>query len=217
MVYILFSAIHSDSFLELISDIWIIGSSIIKWTSEHTKNRATGRDLGLDKQGYNVIWVGHQGMLWYMVDTVISIMLSWRRPPAIILIHCGGNDLCKLKNGKLLFSIKSSLADIQRRLPDTTIIWSYILPRRNWLSAIHNESVNRSRKRLNRGVISFLQRNGGKAINHVDLEDLHPALFRDDGTHLSYLGNGMFINALQSALELFIKNPYRTLYPDELY
>jgi hypothetical protein len=113
MVYILFSAIHSDSFLELILDIWIIGSSNIKWASEHTKNRATGRDLGLDKQGYNVIWVGHQGMLWYMVDNVISIMLSWRRPPAIVLIHC---DLCKSKNGKLLFSIKSSLADIQRRL-----------------------------------------------------------------------------------------------------
>jgi hypothetical protein len=66
--------------------IWIIGSSNIKWASEHTKNRATGRDLGLDKQGYNVIWVGHQGMLWYMVDNVINIMLSWRRPPAIILI-----------------------------------------------------------------------------------------------------------------------------------
>jgi hypothetical protein len=32
-----------------------------------------------------------------------------------------------------------------------------------------NESVNRSRKRLNRGVISVLQRNAGKAINHVDL------------------------------------------------
>ena len=139
MVYIRFSAIHSDSFLELISDIWIIGSSIIKWTSEHTKNRATGRDLGLDKQGYNVTWVGHQGMLWYMVDNVISIMLSWRRPPAIILIHCGGNDLCKSTNGKWLFSIKSSLADIQRRLPDATIIWSYILPWRNWLGAIHNE------------------------------------------------------------------------------
>jgi hypothetical protein len=80
-----------------------------------------------------------------------------------------------------------------------------------------NESVNRSRRRLNRGVISFLQRNAGKAINHVDLEDLHLALFRDDGTHLSYLGNYIFIYALQSALELFIQYPYRTLYPDELY
>lgn len=139
-----------------------------------------------------------------MVDTLISIMLSWRRPPAIILIHCGGNDLCKSKNGKLLFSIKSSLADIQRRLPDTTILWSYILPRRNWLGAIHNESVNRSRKRLNRGVRSVLKRNGGKAINHVDLEDLHPALFRDHGTHLSYLGNDIFINALQSALDCLL-------------
>ena len=147
-----------------------------------------------------------------MVDNVISIMLSCRIPPAIILIHCGGNDLCKSKNGKLFFSIKSSLADIQRRLPDTTILWSYILPRRNWLGAIHNESVNRSRKRLNRGVRSFLQRNGGKAIKHVDLEDLHPTLFRNDGTHLSYLGNDIFINALQSDLELFILNTHIARY-----
>jgi hypothetical protein len=39
-------------------------------------------------------------------------------------------------------------------------------------------------------------------------------MIRDDGAHLSYLGNDIFINVLQSALELFIKYPYRTLYPD---
>jgi hypothetical protein len=105
------SFLSTFGFLSWINlSICIIGSSIIKWASKHTQNRATGRDLGLDKQGYNVIWVGHQGMLWYMVDNVINIMLSWRRPPAIFLIHCGGNDLCKSKNGKLLFSITGPIA-----------------------------------------------------------------------------------------------------------
>ena len=41
-------------------------------------------------------------------------------------------------------------------------------------------------------------------------------VYMNDVFHLSYIGNDIFINALQSPLQLFIKYPQRTLYADEL-
>ncbi|VDI02042.1 Hypothetical predicted protein [Mytilus galloprovincialis] len=198
------------------NDIWIIGSSLVKKASEHTQTRATGIDLGLEKLGYSIVWIGHSGMLWDMVPSIITALLNWRPPPSIILIHCGGNDLCNIQNGKLLYNIKDTLRQLMSSLPNTTVIWSYILPRRIWRNAMNKKAIERSRARVNRGVRSYLHKVGGKAIKHTDFDDIHPTLFADDGVHLSYIGNDIFINAIQSALELFIKYPNRFLYPDEL-
>ncbi|CAG2230925.1 unnamed protein product [Mytilus edulis] len=88
------------------NDIWIIGSSLVKKASEHTQTRATGIDLGLEKLGYSIVWIGHSGMLWDMVPSIITALLNWRSQPSIILIHCGGNDLCNIQNGKLLYNIR---------------------------------------------------------------------------------------------------------------
>jgi hypothetical protein len=53
------------------------------------KNRATGRDLGLDKQGYNVIWVGHQEMLWYMGYMVNGDPFKWQnKGPGVFCLSC---------------------------------------------------------------------------------------------------------------------------------
>lgn len=155
-------------------------------------------------------------MIWSMVDGTINSMLRWRGPPAVILIHCGGNDICSIKNGQLLYDIKTTFYNLNKFLPNTLLIWSYILPRRSWYGARNTISVNKSRIRINRGVRSYLHHLGGKAIQHLDFEDLHSALFHDDGVHLSYIGNDIFINDLQSGLELFIKSPVRRLYPDEI-
>jgi hypothetical protein len=68
---------------------------------------------------------------------------------------------------------------------------------------------------VNRDVRCFLHKFNGKVIHHPDLENLHPILFKNDVVHLSYIGNNIFINALQSALELFIiSTPYIKPYPE---
>jgi lysophospholipase L1-like esterase len=46
---------------------------------------------------------------------------------------------------------------------------------------------------------------------YPDLEDCHTSLFKD-GVHLSFLGNDIFINIIQGALEQFLLNPYTNLY-----
>ena len=69
------------------------------------------------------MWIGHPGMLWHMVPSIITALLKWRSQPSIILIPCGGTDLCNIKKSKLLYNIKDTLCHLMSSLP--TVIWSY--------------------------------------------------------------------------------------------
>jgi len=153
-------------------------------------------------------------MVWSMVETILRSMFTWRGPPKMLIIHCGGNDIPTKQNGDLIFEIRQGLSNIMSLMPYSIIIWSSILPRKEWRYANNNDAAERARKRVNRAVRRFLHKFNGKVIHHPDLEDLHPTLFNNDGIHLSYIGNDIFINALQSALELFISRPYIKTYPE---
>lgn len=201
--------------LSVSNDIWIIGSSIIKRACDHTIQRPTGRHLGLDKRGFNVVWIGHPGMKWDSVKHLLYSMLTVKGHPYAIVIHCGGNDIVDNYNGSLLFQIRNDLWYLRTVMPCTLLIWSYILPRLFWLRGNDHDKVDKSRRRLNRGVRSFIVKFGGKAIQHLDFDDHHVSLFNKDNVHLSFIGSDIFLNAIQSGIELFITNPYRTIYPEE--
>ena len=198
------------------ADIWILGSSIIQRASDHVKLRPTGSHLGFDKSGFNVTWIGYGGLRWHSVEIIIWNLLAVAFPPKYLIIHCGGNDIPLIPNGDLIFQIKRYITNISLMLPNTTIIWSDIMPRSNWRFAIDNSAVDLTRIRINRAIRIFVQKLGGKVIMHRDFDDQHTSLFDSDGVHLSYIGNDIFINELQSALEMFISRPYRMTYPEEI-
>ena len=195
-------------------DIWILGSSLIKRASEHVVSRPSGSQLGLEKSGHTVFWIGYGGMVWRMVETILRSMLTWRSPPEMLIIHCGENDIPTKQNGDLIFEIRQGLSINMFLMPYSTIIWSSILHRKEWRYANTNDAAEGTRKRVNRDVRRFLHKFNSKVIHHPDLEDLHPTLFNNDWVHLSYIGNDIFINALQSALEFFISRPYIKPYPE---
>ena len=66
-----------------------------------------------------------------------------------------------------------------------------------------------TRKRVNTGVRSYLLKIGG----YPDFDDKHPALFKKDGVHLSFIANDIFLNQIQGALETFLKYTYCLVYP----
>jgi hypothetical protein len=72
--------------------------------------------------------------------------------------------------------------------------------------------MNRTRKRVNRFVRSHLLRRNCYILKHPDFYDMLPSLF-DDGVHLSHIGNDIFINGIQGALETFFSNPHTHIYP----
>jgi hypothetical protein len=55
---------------------------------------------------------------------------------------------------------------------------------------IRNMEINR--KRVNRGICSYLLKIGGYGIRHPDFDDKHPVLLKKDGVHLSFIANDIF-------------------------
>ena len=72
--------------------------------------------------------------------------------------------------------------------------------------------MEKVRIRVNRKLIRFMKITGGKAIRYPDFNDKSPFLF-SDGTHLSCIGNDIFVNTIQSAFEMFIRNPTIRVFP----
>ena len=199
------------------NDIWILGSSIIKRASQHTKQRPTGQHLGLDKKGYNVLWIGQPGMKWEVVEHLTNTMINCRGFPSVLLIHCGGNDIVENTNVELLCKIRHTISYLRFMMPYTLLIWSFILPRLEWRNEESHAKIDKARRRINRGVRSFIVKLGGKVIQHLDFDDHHKSLFHEDKVHLSFIGSDIFINSIQSGLELFLTHPWRTVYPEELH
>ena len=142
---------------------------------------------------------------------VHSIVNCFGIPRALIL-HCGGNDIGSLSIRELLFHFKFAIYVVHNMLPGCSLIFSSILPRKSSRNYAHR-SMEHTTKRVNRSLRTYFLNNGAYVIKHLDLEDGHPALFKEDKVHLSFLGNDIFINAIQGGLEQFLKYPYNRMYP----
>ncbi|XP_060554132.1 uncharacterized protein LOC132715170 [Ruditapes philippinarum] len=187
-------------------NIWIVGSSIIKRAEAHAKTRPMGRHLGLQRRGVTVFWAGHPGLHYRQLYNIISSMSFCLPPPSFIVLHFGGNDIGLEPCGVLRHHFKEVISQIMRILPRACIVWSSILPRFVWRYSENNKAMDENRKRINRALIYFLAQLGHKCIKHPDFQDKMPALFSDDGVHLSYIGNDIFLNTIQGAIETFLTN-----------
>ncbi|VDI77784.1 Hypothetical predicted protein [Mytilus galloprovincialis] len=168
----------------LSNEIWIIGSSIICSARDHSENRPSGSNLGLLKNNNCFLrWAGKSGMKWDdVVGTVNSIINLCSKIPHALILHCGGNDIGNVPCGALLYHIKFTIAILSQMLPNCSLIWSSILPRRSWRYSSDDHAMEVTRKRINRGVRSYILKHGGYVIKYPDFDDRHPALYSDDGT-----------------------------------
>ena len=191
--------------------MWIIGSSMIV----HAEKRTNGRhNLGLNILDYSLIWAGMSGMHWDALVTTVHAMLRCFGIPKIIILHCGGNDISDVSCGNLLFHLKFALFTNSKMLPGSMVCYSNILPRLNYRYSNNSKAMERTRKRINRGVPSFLSKNISYSTAHPDVDDGHSALLKDDGVHLSFLGNDLFINTLKEAFcQFYFKYSHLNVYP----
>jgi len=194
--------------------VWIVGSSIIKWVFEHAWSRPVGTNLGLQRYGYSVLWVGHPGLKVAQVLNLVHALLNWRRPPAFLVIYAGGNDIGNMRCGLLRYNIKLIVKQLMQLLPNTTIVWSSILPRLRYRSSKNTKAMENCRTRINRSLIDYVIKYGGKAIKYPEFNDRYPGLFFDD-VHLSFIGNDLFLNTIQGAFDTFLHNFYLSVYPLE--
>jgi len=59
----------------------------------------------------------------------IRTMNRFEDPPNFLILHIAGNDIGLSKIGKLRAYVKEIISWMGKIMPNTTIIWSQILPR----------------------------------------------------------------------------------------
>lgn len=72
--------------------------------------------------------------------------------------------------------------------------------------------MERSRVRLNSAAATEIIKLGGAYIKYPDIKCASVKLWADDGVHLSTLGNKVFLDTVQGALESFIGSS-KIVYP----
>ena len=159
-------------------------------------------------------------MHWCQLDQAVSDNLRYLPAPKFLLIHLGSNDLTtpEMTSVELVHQIQCSLYRYNVLLPNTTLIFSSLLPRLYWHGVLPSAGVKINKKRLkvNKATKKFItQEVNGCYINHdKTITALEPSLFRSDGTHLSEIGLDIFLNNLQSGIQLFL-NRTSNVYPSE--
>ncbi|CAG2204727.1 unnamed protein product [Mytilus edulis] len=143
-------------------------------------------------------------------DSHVEENLRCYPPPQILIIHLGSNDLGLIKEKELIEQIRLDIMRLHVLLPNLSLVWSEILPRRYWHLAKNQVAINSTRKRVN-AAVQYIQEelNHGLVICHPNIKAQDRDLFRLDGVHLSDVGNDVFLNNVQGALELFASSDRR--------
>ncbi|CAG2204608.1 unnamed protein product [Mytilus edulis] len=196
-----------------VKTIWLIGSSIVYWANKEASSRPGGLHLGLQNTGAHMIWIGQRGMKWGDLNRVFEQRLLNRPLPSFLVIQLGSNDLGILTSEKLFSDIECDLLRLHALYPALKIIWSDILMRRYWHNANCGQAIEKARKRVNLRVKNLVLSIGGCAIRHSNIRAKESNLFRYDGTHLSKIGNDIYLNNLQGALEQFMRSGGPAVFP----
>ena len=95
-------------------------------------------------------------MLASQLPRQIRIMLQFEDPPSYLVVHVGGNDFGKEKIGYLRNNLKLFLRTIQRKLPNTIIVWWQILSSRLYRFSTNNKAMKKCRYGLNNSIAKFV-------------------------------------------------------------
>lgn len=152
------------------------------------------------------------------LDSLLDTKIKATPKPAVILVHCGSNDLTLdgVTGKDLAEQMKSSFLRYQAMFSGSLIIWSAMLQRRYWHYAPVNAgpAMETKRKGVNRQVKKFVVENGGKYISNdccINVNEI--SLFRSDGTHLSETGLEILFNHWKAAIEVLVFNDEQKIFP----
>ncbi|KAM3929163.1 uncharacterized protein RB166_006951 [Leptodactylus fuscus] len=185
--------------------VWVMGHSFVFWGAERAAVRPDGKQLGFARELATIRWLGLRGMLWGRVLGEFHRFARLDRPPDVLLLHVGGNDLGRRPFRELINDIKFDLLRLWAMFPGMVTIWSDIVPRKVWKDVRSVERINKARIKVNRAVGRFMARNGALAVRHLELESGSGAFWRRDGVHLNAVGIDLWCLDLQQGIETALR------------
>lgn len=180
--------------------VWILGHSYVFWGAKRADMRPKGRQLGIPREDACVRWVGRPGMQWARVLPEIQHFARLDRPPDVLVLHVGGNDLGGRPSRELMKDVKIDFLRLRTSFPEMVIVWSDIVARTNWRLARSVDRLNKTRIKVNKRVGQFVIRNGGLVVRHRELEKDVGLYLRRDGVHLSEVGIDLWSMGLEEGI-----------------
>ena len=113
-----------------------------------------------------VHWYTKRGLKFRDVLKAVHNKIDKGFTPAMIILHCGGNDLYEPEND-LESEVRMTVDAILNELPSVKIVWSMILPR--WLGPGDVGSINRRRNQVNDRIARFVLDNGGSYLRYPSI------------------------------------------------
>jgi hypothetical protein len=110
--------------------------------------------MELKRYGINVMWVGKPSMRWSSIVPVVQSMINCFGLPKAVICHCGGNEIGCMSTVSLFFQLICLLYTINKMCTGSNIVFSNILPRKEWHYSTNHRAMKDIPKRLNRGIMS---------------------------------------------------------------
>ncbi|CAN2390768.1 hypothetical protein PRIEUP_LOCUS805, partial [Pristimantis euphronides] len=180
--------------------VWLVGHSYIHWAERQAGERPFGINLGFVNTVFK--WLGVRGLRWVQVLPLVMAEVQKRGPPpAILVLHAGGNDIGLQKFDVLLSLIKMDIERLHIMFPHCVIVWSEIVARQYWRGARDMKALERTRRLLNIRVARFVRSLRGFGLRHEGLEGDNRNLLLRDGVHLNPIGMEIFLSDLQDGVQ----------------
>ncbi|KAM4019045.1 uncharacterized protein ACNLHF_028401 isoform 4-T4 [Anomaloglossus baeobatrachus] len=186
--------------------VWILGNSFVTSALEKVSLVPDGRQLGFPLSEATIRWLGLTDMTWDSVNPTVVRYSRSDRPPDILVIHAGEDDIyngvCPMD---LVENVQFDILRLKSLLPRIVIAWSQILIRRRYPQTKNEKLLNRYCKRVNIQLSRYLEDKRTLVIRHTGLEDNVSHLFEGDGTCLNSAGNKIWCSGIKEGINKALK------------
>ncbi|CAJ0965427.1 unnamed protein product, partial [Ranitomeya imitator] len=135
--------------------VWIVGHSNVYWGARRADVRQDGRQLGFSRDVAVIRWLGFRGLGWNRVLEEVHNGIRLDRPPDILVLHVGGNDLGIHPCRELIRDIKHDMLRLWVSFREISIVWSEIVPRTSWRHARSVDKINKARIKVHLNAVGI--------------------------------------------------------------
>ncbi|XP_056396212.1 uncharacterized protein LOC130291486 [Hyla sarda] len=181
--------------------VWILGDSFVTSAMKRLSLLPDGCQLGFSRSKVIIRWLGTDGITWDCVRPTAARQALLDRPPDILVVHAGADDLGIIPIRELIEIIKFDMLRLQALFSEAIIVWSDIVNRHKWPQAQSKNGIGRARIKVNHNASKFLTKKGVVVIHHRGLEDGSPHLFEENGISLNSAGTDIWLIDIQEGID----------------
>ncbi|KAM4019044.1 uncharacterized protein ACNLHF_028401 isoform 3-T3 [Anomaloglossus baeobatrachus] len=187
--------------------VWILVNSFVTSALEKVSLDPDGRQLGFPYSEATIRWLGLMDLTWEsVIPTVVHYSHSYR-PPDILVIHAGGDDIYRGVSIKdLVENVKLDISKLKSLLPGAFIAWSQIVVRCRHPMTENENTLNHNCRTVNMQLLKYLKRKKKAwVIRHKVFERDVFHIFEEDGSCLNSVGRKIWCFDIKEEIKKIIK------------